>query len=415
MILHEPDDEALAWLRELAAETLVPTRLDSLVAQINTSVTAQVPEVSADHELRRDLDASSRDQSRAFLTWMSQEGADVAPPAAAHALARTIARRGLHLRTLIQIYRAGHQAILGYQAEIAGSHDIDPALELRAMLHISERASYWLNITLEILTDAYMDERERGLQSKYAYRRETVQAILRGELVDAGTASSRLGYPVNGFNTALVLSTDEVSPSGDDDSTAALENAVQLFGTAIGAHRALSVISGSRGLWAWLSCEVAPDATTIKHTFARHCLNGLHIAVGDPGPELAGFRLSHQQALAAQAASECHEANPSLIHYADIEIAHLLSGQPDAARTLVLRELRGLTGTDSTSVELRDTLHTYLGGHRSPEVAARKLGVHKNTVRYRINKIEEILGHPITDSNRLKLEIALEYSATYGF
>ncbi|ERB54282.1 hypothetical protein N806_24465 [Rhodococcus sp. P27] len=62
---------------------------------------------------------------------------------------------------------------------------------------------------------------------------------------------------------------------------------------------------------------------------------------------------------------------------------------------------------------MRRTLRTYLNVNRSPDAAARALGVHKNTVRYRIQRAEEMLGHPI-GANRLKLELALEYADTYG-
>ena len=39
--------------------------------------------------------------------------------------------------------------------------------------------------------------------------------------------------------------------------------------------------------------------------------------------------------------------------------------------------------------------------------------MHKNTVRYRIQRIEELLGHPI-EARSLPLEIALACVATYG-
>ncbi|WP_433600812.1 helix-turn-helix domain-containing protein [Nocardia sp. CA-135953] len=43
----------------------------------------------------------------------------------------------------------------------------------------------------------------------------------------------------------------------------------------------------------------------------------------------------------------------------------------------------------------------------------KNLRVHKNTVRYRIQRIEEQLGHPI-EARSLPREIALTCVATYG-
>ncbi|WP_169589808.1 helix-turn-helix domain-containing protein [Antrihabitans stalactiti] len=82
-------------------------------------------------------------------------------------------------------------------------------------------------------------------------------------------------------------------------------------------------------------------------------------------------------------------------------------------RALVARELAGIDGLDANSQRLRETLHAYIRNLNSPDAAARSLGVHKNTVRYRIQRIEELLGHDIA-SRRVQLEVALECVAVYG-
>jgi DNA-binding PucR family transcriptional regulator len=38
--------------------------------------------------------------------------------------------------------------------------------------------------------------------------------------------------------------------------------------------------------------------------------------------------------------------------------------------------------------------------------AARRLGVHENTVTYRVQRAEELLGHPVSE-RRLELQVAL--------
>ncbi|MGQ4619035.1 helix-turn-helix domain-containing protein [Nocardia sp. R7R-8] len=66
-------------------------------------------------------------------------------------------------------------------------------------------------------------------------------------------------------------------------------------------------------------------------------------------------------------------------------------------RGLVERELGALASRDAHAVRLRETLHAYLRNQpqptatnrnqRSPEATAKILGVHKNTVRYRVQRI----------------------------
>lgn len=50
---------------------------------------------------------------------------------------------------------------------------------------------------------------------------------------------------------------------------------------------------------------------------------------------------------------------------------------------------------------------------RSVEAVADRLFVHKNTVRYRIARAEELLGHPLTE-RAAHLALALRYVALFG-
>ncbi|MCL2535490.1 MAG: helix-turn-helix domain-containing protein, partial [Nocardiaceae bacterium] len=99
--------------------------------------------------------------------------------------------------------------------------------------------------------------------------------------------------------------------------------------------------------------------------------------------------------------------------YADVEVASMLSADPARMRTLVERELAGLLGEDAATERLRDTLREVLACHGNHESAARRLGVHKNTVRYRMQRVEEILGHDVL-GRRLKIELALECFDIFG-
>jgi DNA-binding PucR family transcriptional regulator len=48
----------------------------------------------------------------------------------------------------------------------------------------------------------------------------------------------------------------------------------------------------------------------------------------------------------------------------------------------------------------------YLDERLSPARTARRLGIHQNTVNYRVKRAEELLGRPLED-RRIELEIAL--------
>ncbi len=408
----QDDDEAMVWIRNFAGAMLSPDALDTIATRFDAAIAADVPEISSDRELQRDLHASNRDHARALLVWLIGGSVDVEPPPAAHSLARTIARRGLHLRVLMQIYRVGQKALLRYVAENASTETMDPSLIPDILIRLLERASHWLSVSLEILTDTYTEERERGLRGDFARRTETVQAILRGEIEDPYIASSRLGYPMSGHHLAVILWTGDRRPDETEIRIDALEVVARTMAAEVGARQLLTVPAGSHGLWAWLAGESESDLAAVGTTV--DIASDVCVAVGCTGSSLDGFRRSHLEALATQRVSESRSEHTQLVRYLDIEITHLLRGHQDAAEALVARELRGLDGNDATSQQLRHTLRSYLRADRSPEAAARALGVHKNTVRYRVQRAEKLLGHPIGGAGRFKLELALDYAKNYG-
>jgi DNA-binding PucR family transcriptional regulator len=72
----------------------------------------------------------------------------------------------------------------------------------------------------------------------------------------------------------------------------------------------------------------------------------------------------------------------------------------------VQRELRDLVREDDFTTRLTATLRTYLDEQSSRSRTARRLGIHENTVRYRIKQAEEILERSV-DRRTLELRVAL--------
>ena len=70
------------------------------------------------------------------------------------------------------------------------------------------------------------------------------------------------------------------------------------------------------------------------------------------------------------------------------------------------RELQGLTATDDATARPAGTLRTYLEERSSRSRTAKRLGIHENTVSYRVKQAEEILGRSV-DERSLELRVAL--------
>ncbi|NIL81674.1 PucR family transcriptional regulator [Rhodococcoides kroppenstedtii] len=385
-------DDADRWVHVLVTETLADDAVAAVVARFDAAIAADVAALTVDRELRRDLHASNVAQARALLGWIVSDSDEVTPPPAAHELARTVARRGLPLKVLMQIYRAGQTVLVRHVAEVAAERVQDPNLVPGIQIRLLERASRWISVSLEILTDTYAEQRERDLRGDVARRVETVRDLLSGELDDAEVASRRLSHPIGTEHVAFVLWTDGTEPVDLD--------AVARRIVPPDAGGLLTTPAGSRALWGWASGR-SPEVLD-----APSSPGSVRLAVGEPGAGTDGFRRSHLDAVAAQSVSETTGANPT-VRYRDVEITYLLRGHRRAADEFAARHLAGIDGDDPVALRVRRTLSAYLRHDRSLDAAARELGVHRNTVRYRVQRAESLLGRPVGGPCRLAVELAL--------
>ncbi|WP_067820406.1 PucR family transcriptional regulator [Nocardia inohanensis] len=403
------------WIADFVAETLRTETLEGVVTRLDNAIIARIPELR-DRDMRRDLAASTRAHALEVLSGLTQERVDYPVPEQAHAFARTLARRGHDVRLLLRVYHVGQEAVLDYMTDVLEVREPLPRdIERAVLLRLFDRTTRWVSSSIETLTDTYMREREQGLRAALSQRTDTVRALLDGTDLDPEQASARLGYRLAQRHLALLLWTDEdptvVRPESPDVVAGLLERVVARTAAALGNGSALTLPAGASALWAWIGLD---DEAAAREILGAAAVPPVRIAVGNPAAHIAGFRDSHREAVAArQVAERARPGLPRVLHYAEIEVAYLAGVDETAMRALIARELGPLAAPDAQSARLRETLHAYLRARRSPEAAAKSLGVHKNTVRYRIQRIEELLGRSI-DQRGARLDMALDCVAVYG-
>ncbi|WP_280370659.1 PucR family transcriptional regulator [Nocardia wallacei] len=428
MAVGPPDVVVRQWIADFVAETLRSDTLEQVVDRLDLTIVRRVPEL-ADRDMRRDLQASTRAHALAVLGGLTQDKMDYPVPPEAHAFARTLARRGHDLRLLLRTYHVGQEAVLEYMTEVLEARQLPANTERATLLRLFDRSTRWISTSIEALTDTFMEERERGLRAALNQRTEIVRALLAGEELDADQATARLGYRLAQRHLACVLWTEKNATGvltvadgvplapGESETLGLLERMAARSAATVGNGAVLTVPSGAAALWAWIGVDGDPDdlAAAFDTAAAPGTLEAaVRIAVGTPADHIAGFRQSHREAVAARHVAErAAHPIPRLLRYPDVEVAYLAGADEPAMRALIARELGPLIGQDPGSARLRQTLHAYLRSHRSPDTTAKTLGVHKNTVRYRIQRIEQLLGHPI-ETRSLQLEIALNCTAVFG-
>ena len=131
--------------------------------------------------------------------------------------------------------------------------------------------------------------------------------------------------------------------------------------------------------------------------------------VSRPVTDLASLPTAYAEALRAAAVGRQKHGSGAITHFDELGIYRLLSLVPDSAelRQFVTDALGDLATDDNPESEgLRQTLTVLIDTNLNVAEASRILFFHYNTLRYRIVKLERMLG-PFTTDPQLRLTLAL--------
>jgi PucR C-terminal helix-turn-helix domain/GGDEF-like domain len=319
------------------------------------------------------------------------EPASAVAPSEAVAYAKEYARRGLSFELLRRAYRSAQAAFSRMWLErlrLATPRDPDAFAE--SVGFFNDWLFSWIDALERQLIEPYMAERERWIRGSAAMRAEQVRAVLAGGRVDAADVSARLGYELRRTHLAYLVYGDGSFPD--------MERVAGVVAEWLDARSVLTVPQGGH-----LACWVGVRDGASLEGFTGPA--GLSVAVGLPGHGIEGFRRSHEEASLARRAADVLGGG-SAVCFGDTALDVLLTQDPVEARRFVLRELGPLADGSDMSVRLVATLRAFFEEGFSFVRAARRMGVHENTVTYRVQRAEELLGHPVSE-RRLEVQVAL--------
>ena len=398
-------------------ETVVTQHVEAVLAGLRPAPLAQemadllmtsIPELgrAADEDFRAGLLLSCESNLTAIwnqlLLGTSLES--VAPPAEAIAWSHELVHRGVALPALLRAYRLGHGLAERRLEEAAGELEIEPEIRWRVLARISHHLFAYIDAVCTDLVDDYEQERAQWIRGAAAARAELVSAIVRREPVDARVASEKLRYDVSRRHVALIVWADPRQTTEHDGS---LEREATTLASALGGGPVLTVPIGERVVWAWTSGDqLIDDPAVLGHRMGE----GVRAAIGTCLKGLAGMADSHDEAVVTRRVAELRSLRSgTVVGYRAADLTALLTADPVEAVRFTDAELgQLLEGTDDAA-RLRATIRVYLEENLSPARAARRLGIHRNTVVYRVKQTEQLLGHPI-EQRRLQLEVALRLS-----
>ncbi|MGQ0845712.1 MAG: PucR family transcriptional regulator [Sporichthyaceae bacterium] len=328
------------------------------------------------------------------------------PPVGAVALVHRYARRGLALYEVLHAY---HLCELRWQ-QLCMEHLVkltDDAAELVSeTVALGTMVHAYLDQVSRRISVEYETERSRWAAQEESARASRVLSLLDGSYDDVAAAEETLGYRLRQRHLAAIVWRESREDTAADQQVVAriVRQAAERLGTA---GRPLVVARDLANAWAWLALpgEAGLDLAA-WHEIAATAPH-IRIALGDPqsGPE--GFTRSHRQATTAyEVARAAGPEGPSVVPYSEVSSLVFLCNDLVRARRWVGEVLGALAVDERRENELRHTLAVYCRAHRSPVAAARELSCHKNTVLFRLNAAEQLLGRPI-DSVGLDLDLAV--------
>ncbi|MDO7867236.1 PucR family transcriptional regulator [Nocardioides jiangxiensis] len=404
------DDTVDALVEAFITAESQPAALDTWVERIAGPTLSELPAIAGDAVLADSLQTSVRAHWLAFLAALREPAREVQLVQAAADFAADMALRGRPLTELFQTYRVAQKAVWDYLTTAARAFSGDNRDEAGFLVFVWNRASDWLNASIEASVEIFQDEQDRLRQGAAAQALVTVRGILDGS---AGTAadprelSTALGgYPLSSRHTAVILRAET------PERVSELRDAALHLARSVGSRNPLLVSPGGRDLWCWLATSNAPERETLLVAAARFGERGIRSAAGTALPGVDGFRLSHTEAQEAMRISLRSPHTRPITLFADVEILSLISSAGVAADRFVQRTLGELARDTDANARLRETLQALLTTG-SVDAAARLLTVHKNTVRYRVAQAEALLGAPLA-SGRAEVELALRYLDAFG-
>ena len=373
-----------------------------------------IPELRGDDAIQALLRASVEANIETFFHLVRHgiaiEG--VRAPVAAVEYAHRLAQREVSANALLRAYRIGQSRILDWAlAEVVATEpDREVALATSESIRIASFA--YVDLIAEQVVEAYEEERERWLANRNTVRAAMLASLLDGDDHSPAAAESALGYRLRRRHLGVVLWT-----TGPEAAPADLRRMEELsagIGEAVGAAGPPLFVPRDRGLaWCWLplphgGAAVADDPAATADLPSLVAGSGaFRVALGRAHADTGGFRATHSEALRAHAVASIGGAE-AVTSFADegVRVCSPLVRDPARARDLVAETLGGLAADEPNAALLRATLLGFLRAGRSYVAAAEALHLHKNTIRYRIDRAAEARGRPL-DDDRLELEIAL--------
>jgi hypothetical protein len=369
--------------------------LDELAERATTAIRAQIP-AYADRDER--FMADVRDQVRrhfgvqlaALLEEREVTAAEIG--FTRHAAMRR-ARLGFAVEDYVTAFRVGMEVLWEQVTE-----RMAPSIAGReAALSLVQPLMSYANFAATRAGDAYVEFQQHVEADADRARRDLLEHLLAGQLPERGPLqASALGFGLREDARAIVAVAVPAAPDHGDEVPSGASAALARIGLA---DRPALVVARQSEIVAVPALCGADDAASacarLEEVQQRLAAEGLPLAMGisTVAYGVAELPRAYEEARAALAgvADEGVAALPLLTPF-----AYLAQSADATAHRLVDERLQTFLDEDrSRGGVLVATVRAFADADLNVRVAAERLGIHPNTVQYRIGRIEERTGRTL--------------------
>lgn len=351
--------------------------LESRIDEIATAMIARCAEVIAPYRLlpasvlEGDLVSNAKAVFALFLTTVAEDR-----PPTEDELALPIAwgaeraRDGLPLDAVLRIYPLG----AGVAWEMISEQFGDVDLVARMLGFLGE--------VMPRVAEAYLHERDTLDWEQREHRQNLATALLAGRTVRS--AAERYGETLADTYDVVVF---HLPPQPAGSGTRATTDLFRRIRSDVDSHpRALVTFKGDGGVLLVPPAETARLLTGIDVITGRSCTSAAAFAETH-----AAIPAAHQEAAEILALAETLRRLPRCYRLADLAIEYQIA-QPSPARDA----LAGILAPLAEHPHLLDALRAFVASGYQRGEAAAALNIHRNTLTYRLRRIQVITGHDAT-------------------
>lgn len=395
------EEEFKAFIEEQAAP---------LCEKAVEAVAAEAPElVGPDPRLRELLSSAvgaGIENFAAAIAYKIPPETSFEPPAAVEH-ARLLAQRGIPANSLLRGYQVMERSLTGPMIQAADAFVPDRDELVRTIEALLGHLFAQVNAASQAALRTQAIERDAWLRGRGAGLAKRLDAVLDRVVTDVRTAERTLNYVVSGKHVALIAWLD------DPERLLDMAEAERRVAAMRGVRDALLIPKDERTLYCWLHVS---NADHIREWMdALRDLPLARFAFGELAEGLDGFRLTHMQARSAGAVitASRDRGNPAIVRYRDVAALSFLVDRPTESRGWAEAVLGELSAPGEERERLRQTLLVFLEEGENAIAAGKRLFVHRNTVKYRVDRAVELLPEELGD-RRLEVGLALRYLDLVG-